>query len=607
VETLPAIRSPVLSGGQGAGSVLVLEDGVPIRAPGFANINQEFESSWDFAQRVEVTRGPGSALYGSNAVHGLINVITRTPGRAGYSYLGEVEGGSFGRAALRSEAMIGAPDDPGRGFLGLAFVHEDGWRDAAGLDKQHGLIGWDADVGGWSIASRLVLMNLEQETAGFVVGPEAYRDSARSRRNDNPEAFRNEKLARGHVALSRDFGTHSRLTMTPYARWIETDLLQHFLPSRALEQTGQSGGGVQTALYVDPSDDLSLIFGVDADQTRGSLREFQSQADTCPGASPCAAGVLYPQGLHYNYEVDARVLAAYAQANWAFADKWRLIAGLRGESVTYEYDNQTADGTSGRFRRPADREDTFENVTPKLGVVRAFEGGGSVYLNLARGARAPQTSDLYSLQINQQPGAQEAETIESVELGVRKPIGEGRFEIALYRMDKENGAFRNAAGFTVTNAKTSHQGVEVSAQFPIGERFGLSGWASYAEHKYEFTDTVATPGESVFAGDDVDSAPRWMWNGAVSYEPRDDLRLELSWTHMGEYFTNASNTARYDGHDVLHLRAEWKANDNATIFTAVRNLTNTDYAERADFAFGNDRYFPGEDRAFTLGVRGMLN
>ncbi len=53
-EHLTSIRSPVLTGGAGAGSFLFLEDGIPLRAP-------------------------GSALYGSNAVHGLINVLSRAP------------------------------------------------------------------------------------------------------------------------------------------------------------------------------------------------------------------------------------------------------------------------------------------------------------------------------------------------------------------------------------------------------------------------------------------------------------------------------------------------------------------------------------------------
>ena len=72
---------------------------------------------------------------------------------------------------------------------------------------------------------------------------------------------------------------------------------------------------------------------------------------------------------------------------------------------------------------------------------------------------------------------------------------------------------------------------------------------------------------------------------------------------MGRYFTNAENTRTYPGHDLFNLRADFELNEDVSLFAAVRNLTNTDYAERADFAFGADRYFPGEDRGATIGVR----
>ena len=76
-EHLTAIRSPVLTGGAGAGSFLYLQDGVPLRAAGFANVNGLFESGIEFAGSAEVFKGPGPALYGSNAVHGLVNVQSR--------------------------------------------------------------------------------------------------------------------------------------------------------------------------------------------------------------------------------------------------------------------------------------------------------------------------------------------------------------------------------------------------------------------------------------------------------------------------------------------------------------------------------------------------
>lgn len=598
VENLPAIRSPVLNGGQSAGSFLVLEDGVPIRAPGFGNVNQVFETSLDFADGVEVVRGPGSALYGSNAVHGIVNVITAAPGRrpdGAARVMASV--GSFGRVQAAGSLGFGDRDSgaggDNLGFVGVSLRHEDGWRADSGLDQQHLLLGWDSSVAGWNLESRFVFQNLNQETAGFVEGLDAYDDGAIAHSNPVPEAFRDQQLARAHATLSRPLGP-GEIRITPYARWIDADLLLSFFPSRALESSGQTGGGVQSAYYWDAGRHLSVIVGADADFTRGRLREVQTLPDQPNG---------YLQGLHYDYRVDMTTLAAFAQARWRFAPDWNLTAGLRGEHVAYDYDNRAPDGDFGRFRRPADRSDEFDAVTPKIGVTWQVQPSQTLYLNLARGARPPQITDLYSLQTLQNPGEQDEETIDSVETGWRGAIGAAQFELALYHMDKRDTSFRNADGFTITNGRTRHEGIELSGDVPVGEQLTFSGWITYARHTYRFNDTVSRSGENIHSGDDVDSAPRWIWNARAAWRPIERGSLELEWTHMGEYFTNAENTARYPGHNVLDLRGEYDVNGDLTVFAAVRNLTNTDYAERADFAFGNDRYFPGEDRGFTIGFR----
>lgn len=616
VESLPAIRSPVLTGGQGAGSFLILEDGVPIRAPGFANINELYETSLDFAERVEVTRGPGSALYGSNAVHGVVNVVTAHADRRRHERRSEfsASGGSFGRSEFGLLTRFGGRDidvacppaivdeggefcsetTPLRASAGLSLQHEDGWRDNASLDEQHGLFGINTDVGDWSIDGRIVFVNLQQETAGFVEGANAYRNEALSRANANPEAFRNSQVLRAQAAFTREFGDWS-VQITPFARQVDTDLLMHFVPSRALETTAQTGGGVQTALYWDPSQDFGLIFGADVDRTTGTLREFQGR--------PTQAGG-YTQGLHYDYSVDATVLALYGQASWAFAPQWRLVAGVRGERTDYSYDNRTLASDVGRFRRPADRHDDFETLTPKLGVIRTLSDTSSAWLNFARGARAPQTTDLYELQTLQRPGDQKPETIDSAELGWRAAFGNGgRIEIAAYAMEKKNSAFRNADGFTVPFARTRHRGVELSGTLPLTERLDLSGWATWAVHTYDFSDPVSRAGESITSGDDIDSAPRRLANAQLTWRPTDALTAELGWTHVGRYFTNAANTRTYPGHDVLDLRGDWALTPALDVSLAVRNLADVRYAERADFAFGADRYFPAESRAITLGVR----
>lgn len=85
---------------------LVLIDGIEVNDPASG-------SEYDFAhllagdiERVEVLRGPQSALYGSDAVGGVINIVTRR-GNGAPSASAAVEGGSFGTAAGRASAGTG--------------------------------------------------------------------------------------------------------------------------------------------------------------------------------------------------------------------------------------------------------------------------------------------------------------------------------------------------------------------------------------------------------------------------------------------------------------------------------------------------------------------
>ncbi len=587
VDSLPAIRSPVLTGGQSAGSFLLLEDGVPIRAAGFSNVNALFETSLDLADAVEVVRGPGSALYGSNAVHGIVNVITPALGE-GEGARASLEAGDFGR--VRGTALSGHENV----LIGASALHSDGWRDAASLDQQSALVGAAFGLGAWRVDARLALQNLNQQSAGFIIGENAYEDRALARTNPTPGAHRDQKLARARATFSREIGADWRVALTPYARAIDAQIQLFFLPSRAREETRQSGAGLQAAAYWDPHDRLSMIFGIDLDRTDASLREEQFLPDQPNG---------YVQGLHYDYDVTMETAALYAQARWRFAADWSLTAGLRGEQARYDYDNNAPDGDVGRFRRAADRTDEFSAVTPKLGLVWTPHENGAFWLNLARGARPPQITDLYSLQTNQTAGGQNEETIDSVELGWRGVLGPVRGEIAFYHMDKEDTSFRNADGFTVTDGATRHQGVEISASAPINARLTLSGWATYARHTYRFDDPSSRDGETIRSGADVDTAPRTIANISAAYVFTPRLEGEIEWAHMGEYYTNAENTRTYPGHDVFNARLDWRAREGLVLFAAMRNVLDEDYADRADFAFGDERYFPGEGRAVTVGVR----
>ena len=207
-EHLTAIRSPVLTGGAGAGSFLYLQNGVPLRAAGFANVNGLFEVATEFAGNIEVFKGPGPALYGSNAVHGLVNVQSRSvTGPNRFQILASEDGLISGQLSARLQDNLRAS---------VSLVSDNGFRDDSGFDQQKFELKYEADLGAWSVDGLAAFNNLNQETAGFIEGEDAYLDDDIRFTNPNPEAFRDGRSYRAQLRFERELGGKT-LALTPYA------------------------------------------------------------------------------------------------------------------------------------------------------------------------------------------------------------------------------------------------------------------------------------------------------------------------------------------------------------------------------------------------------
>ena len=592
-EHLIAIRSPVLTGGAGQGSFLILENGVPTRSPAFGNVNSLLEPHHDTAEAIEVVRGPGSAKYGSNAVHGLINVILADPSgeplrqvNASYGSLGRYktdlifDQGYLGRASLSAQKDVGWRDDTGLFQLKGSGVVETVFR------------GWD--VTAWGSANYL-----EQETADFIQGPDAYEDRDIAKANDDPLAYRDAWAARGAIRLERSqFG--GTLSITPFVRTQYMDFRQHFLPYRGFEENGHSAVGLMTRFDREVSETLTWRTGLDIDLASGYLEETQPEPfGFFPGDT------RFPVGVHYDYTVETQVAALWSEIDLAVSDKLTLFGGLRGEVHAYDYDTDAPVGINGRFNVPADRSDDFDFITPKLGLVYELSDTIDLYANYARGSRAPQTSDLYRLQSRQGTAEAEVETLDSFELGLRGVSfgGDLVFDLAAYTADKDNFFFRDSDGLNVTDGSTRHRGIEFAANWILSDQFTLGGNLSWSDQTYTF-DRIGEGGNEIIRdGNQIDTAPEWLANVALTWLPNDQLSFQLSADYVGEYYTNAANTQDYPGHLVTNLRGNYAVSEALEAFVIVRNLTDETYADRADFAFGNERYFPGEPLNVTLGIR----
>ena len=626
IESLPSIRSPVLTGPGAAGAFLFLEDGVALRAAGFANNNGLAEANMEQAGSIEIIRGPGSAFYGSNAVHGMVNVLSRDPSEELTRSLG-LTAGPHGSIKLRGSVSdtLGAHAYRINAFGSM----DDGYRDETGhgvqkLTARHDYFGESA-----SFKTIFSFFNLNQETAGFInagdnndgadpcfVSDQAdetlYRDQAAMRNNCNENGYRDWQSYRLSTRIDYDISEGKMFSITPYFRNNEMEFRQHYLPSQAIEENEHTSFGFLSGFYWDLEAGHKLIAGVDFEYTNGSLKETQERD------SYFRFGKARQQGIHYDYEVDATVIAPYVHTEWQLASALRATAGLRYEYTNYDYDNKAADGTLQAdgsscnlfapveclYQRPADREDSFGNLSPKFGLTYRLNEQSSLFANLSRGFRAPQVTDLYRIQNNQVPGEIDPERIDSLEIGLRKIADTLSFEAVAYHMRKKNFFFRDSFGNNVTDAKTKHTGIELSTAWQISDRFDLAFNYTYAVHKYasnhEAKSNQAT--DEITSGDDVDSAPRQLGNVRFGLNFLKDGRAELEWLYVGDYYLDPSNQHSYAGHSVLNLRMSKQLSKQVKLHARIDNLTNNAYASRADYAFGNYRFFGGEKIGFYGGV-----
>ena len=269
--------------------------------------------------------------------------------------------------------------------------------------------------------------------------------------------------------------------------------------------------------------------------------------------------------------------------------------------------NTRDDGTECGFggclySRPADRTDSFTNLAPKLSLSYRAGPATNLYANAARGFRAPQATELYRLQSGQQVADLDSERIDSVEAGLRTSRAGWSLDVAVFAARKRNSIFRDAEGFNVSGARSTHRGVEASMELGFGPAWSLTVDATYARHRYDF-DTVAARGETFVSGRDVDTAPRVLGSVELLYRPGSRFDASLQWATIGDYYLDAENRFRYPGHTIANLRTGIGLGDRLGLTLRINNLTDRAIADRADYAFGNYRYFPGRGREFFAEIR----
>lgn len=582
---------------------LFLEDGVPTRSTGFFNHNALYEVNLPQADRVEVLKGPASALYGSDAIGGVINVETRRPTDAP-SLEAYMEGGAYGykRALVTGSNTVGS-----NGFRAdLNVTTTDGWRNATGYDRQSATLRWDSYVGSnTTLRTVLTGSRIDQQTAGTSsLSRDQYESDPTL--NLTPISLRNVRAAR--LSTTAEIrGDRTLVSITPFARWNDMELLPNWSLTYdpTIYTTGHSSVGLLARIRRDLGPlDSRVVAGVDVDYSPGSRLENQIVASRTDGIFN-----QYTTGdVLYDYDVTFRGVSPYVQLDANLTDALHATAGLRFDHIAYDYTNNLEPLQTGRWRRPADASPSYSALSPKLGLAYDLGSMLNIYGNVTRGFRAPSEGQLFRQGSAQNTVELQPVVATSLEAGVRGELmGLLGYTFGVYSMTVSDDilTYTLADGTPETQnaGETLHRGIEAGLNLQITQQ--LRGDVSYtlARHTYEKWSPRPTIS---YDGNKMEAAPSSLVNTRLTYTPErvPGSRFGLEWSRVGDYWLNPENTAQYEGHDLLNLHANVAIPGGLEVVGRLMNVTDSRYAELAAFTQARgEELAPGMPRTVYLGLQ----
>ena len=593
---------------------LYLEDGIPTRSTGFFNHNALYEVNVPQAGGIEVNKGPGTALYGSDAIGGVVNVLTRPSPLEAEADI-NVEGGSNGWQRL---LLTGGNSNDTDGFRAdINLTHTDGWRDSTEYDRVGSMLRWDRTMeSGATLKTILTTSNIDQQTAGSSRLSEAdyYVDPTI---NYTPISYRKVEALRLSTAYEKE-SSDSLLSLTPFYRHNRMEYMPNWSfgydPAIIVTESDSLGMLVKYRKDLEGDSRSRIVAGIDVDYTPGE--RLENNIDAYKTGSIYTSYVMGE--VTYNYDVTYEGISPYLHFETSPSDRLRINAGLRYDHIGYDYTDNIAgapttysvdfNGTVKNrvYNRPTDTEVSFSQLSPKLGATYIFSDDLNGFASYRRAFRAPSEGQLF------RPGSSAASLnlepvkVDSYELGLRGQASEDTdYEISIYHMTKKDDlvTFIDTVAvtqYTVNAGETKHQGTELGLNTKLAEELKLGLSYSYAIHTYE--DWVSSGKD--YTGNEMATAPREIINTRLNWSPSllNGGNAELEWEHLGDYWMDNENTHKYNGHNLLNLRANYNVDKKLEIYGRVMNLTDRLYATNASFSYGKAEYAPGMARAIYLGI-----
>ena len=543
-------------------------------------------------ERIEVVRGPQSALYGADAIGGVVQIVTRHGGAPMVS--GEVEGGS--RATRRFVGSTSGETGPWRWQGGGDYLQDDGYTgtrpngstEVVSNDDAQQRQGW---VGaGW------------RGTRGTdLLGTFRYVDTDRG----SPGPYGSDPAGRfsGVDRISR--GVTERRTFG----------------ARLVQPWGGPGSRVRQRVDVDAADldlDFTSPFGLSESETRRYHGRVQTDA-ALNAAVGISGGVEWLSERARNtfitagaveVPVDRTVIGTFGEARWRAAERVTVQAGVRAEHIAR---NALAGDPSPFSPRPEFARDTVVSVNPKVSVgwvvSPTLPGDGAQAWTRLRcaGGTGIRPPDAFEIAFTDNPNLK-PERSRSVEIGVSQTLLGGAMQLDATTFFNQYddlivsvGSLRDVSRYRTDNVSNARaRGLELSGAWQGAHGLSVRATYTFLDTEIRAVDGSAQAPSPYRVGDPLLRRPRhqgsltasWTGGRVTVFSALDargqTLDAEPSFGPSGGFYDNP-------GHAVVDLGGAFRLARGVEAVARVLNLFDRDYEE----VFG----YPSPGRTAFAGLR----
>ena len=415
----------------GAGQMLVLIDGHPQYNGVYGHpISDSYQTL--MAERVEVLRGPASVLYGSNAMGGVLNIVTRRPaGRDHIATHVTVGAGSYG--TIQTEASNQVHSGRFSSTVAMQYSRTDNHRPHTGFEQYGGYVKLGYDLSDhWNASADLDLTHWNASNPGTVMQPKLENDQWITRGAASLVIENHYNKTSGALSIYDNFGRH---------KINDGYNADGGTPQTDLFRSKDAVAGVSWYQSAQLFEGNHLTVGLDYQHIYG--RAWYTDRETGETVTP-------PRRLMQSAHSHENEVAGYVDFRQELTDRLTIDAGLR-------YDHHSTAG--GEW-------------VPQAGIVYRPVETGALKASVSKGFRNPNTREMYMYGTANHDSLR-AERLWNYELSWRQRLGQLTYGANLFYIKGDN-LIQTVAGHNVNTGEIKNYGMELEAQYRIDSHWTLS-------------------------------------------------------------------------------------------------------------------------------------